>query len=153
MDRDRAIVTLQSPEDRPDDVVGLWKNSTIAVRSNRDRGAIEPRSGSLHGGIGPNRGPSGRRSTNDQDHDRGPIVVRSWPNRGPIVARSRLKCMIFGGKIEADWLRNRPLDAIKPLPQARQLPTIFRPILSLNTHVLLPFFLTFDRFAKELSEF
>ena len=29
-----------------------------------------------------------RRSTNDQDHDRGAIVARSWRDRGPIAARS-----------------------------------------------------------------
>ena len=40
--RDCAIETLQSLEDRSDGVEGLWKNSTIAVRSSRDRGVIEP---------------------------------------------------------------------------------------------------------------
>ena len=82
VDRDRAIVTLQSPEDRSDGVEGLWKNSTIAVQSNRDRGTIEPRSGSLHGGIAANRAGVDRRTT------RTTIVARSWRDRGPIAARS-----------------------------------------------------------------
>ena len=38
VDRDRAIVTLQSPDDRSDGVEGFWKNSMIAARSSRDRG-------------------------------------------------------------------------------------------------------------------
>ena len=42
--RDRAIVTILSPEAQSDGVEGSWKNSTIAVRSNRDRGVIKPRS-------------------------------------------------------------------------------------------------------------
>ena len=70
------------------------------VEELHDRGTIEPRSRRDQAAIGEftwwNRcQSSGRRSTNDQDHD-----------RGPIVAQSRLKCMIFGGKIEADLLRN-----------------------------------------------
>ena len=78
---DRAIVTIQSSEVRSDGVEGLWKNSTIAVRSSRDRGAIEPRSRLDKAGIGEltwwNRcHSSGRRSTNDHDHDHGSITVR-----------------------------------------------------------------------------
>ena len=42
--RDRAIVTIESPEAQSDGAEGSWKHSMIAVRSNRDRGAIEPRS-------------------------------------------------------------------------------------------------------------
>ena len=45
--RDRAIVTIRSPEARSDGYEDTWKNSTIAVRSNRDHGAIEPRSGNF----------------------------------------------------------------------------------------------------------
>ena len=51
VDRDLAIVTLQLPEARSDGVEGLWKNSTIATRSSRDRGAIEPRSRSNQAAI------------------------------------------------------------------------------------------------------
>ena len=83
MDRDLAIVTLQLPEARSDGVEGLWKNSTIATRSSRDRGAIEPRSRGLGRGIGADSFPIDRpvidealtpRSTLDRD----PIVARSW---------------------------------------------------------------------------
>ena len=76
-----------------------------------DRGPIEPRSRRDRAAIGEftwwRAGQSnGRRSTNNQDHDHGPIVAQSRPDRCPIVAQSRLKCMIFRGKIGADWLRN-----------------------------------------------
>ena len=126
------------------------------VEELHDRGLIEPRSRRDRAAIGEftwwNRcQSSGRRSTNDQDHD-----------RGAIVARSRLKCMIFGGKIEADLLRNRshdprprnrPLDAIKPPPRSPPLPTISSPISPLKACISSLLFFTFDRFVKELSEF
>ena len=115
------------------------------VEELHDRGPIEPRSRRDRAATGEftwwNRHQSSGRSTNDQDHDRGPIVTRSWPNRGPIVARSRLKCMIFEGEIEADLLwnwshdtrpRNRPLDTIKPPPRSPPLPTISSPISPLK---------------------
>ena len=94
MDRDRAIVTLQSPDDRSDGVEGFWKNSKIAARSNRDRGSIEPRSRRDRTAIA-------ARSSRDRgvcmvesppieqksiDERPGP---RSWPDRGAIVAQSR----------------------------------------------------------------
>ena len=51
------------------------------LRSRSDRTAI----GRLTWG---NRCQSIRgRSTEGQDHDRGPIAARSWPDRGPIVAK------------------------------------------------------------------
>ena len=75
--RDRAIVTIQSPDVRSDGVEGLWKNSTIVVRSSRNRGAIEPRLGNLRGGIAPIRADDDRRTT------RTTIVARSRPDRGP----------------------------------------------------------------------
>ena len=58
-----------------------------------DRGAIEPRSRRNRAAIEEftwwnRRQSSGRRSTNDQDHDRGPIAARSWHDHGPIAARS-----------------------------------------------------------------
>ena len=46
--RDRTVHRFDASSDDPD---ASWKNSTIAVRSNRDRGAIEPRSWSVRGGI------------------------------------------------------------------------------------------------------
>ena len=57
-----------------------------------DRGSIEPRSRRDQATIGEfawwNRHQSSRhRSTNDQDHDRGPIAARSLPDRGSIAAK------------------------------------------------------------------
>ena len=49
--RDRAIVAIRSPEALSDGYEDMGKNSTIAVRSNRDRGVIEPRSRSICCGI------------------------------------------------------------------------------------------------------
>ena len=49
--RDCAIVAIQSPEAKLNGAEGSWKNSTIADRSNRDGGAIEPRSLNLQHGI------------------------------------------------------------------------------------------------------
>ena len=92
--RDCAIVAIQSPEAKSNDAEGSWKNSTIADRSNRDGGAIELRSLHLQHGIRVASllidltgvvEASMPRST----PDRGPIVARSWPDRGekrgPIV--------------------------------------------------------------------
>ena len=65
-----------------DGVEDSWKNTTIAVQSNRDRSAIEPRSWILHRGIDSTifrRRPRWITIT---------IKPRSWPDRGAIVARS-----------------------------------------------------------------
>ena len=48
---DCAIVTVPSPEVPSNGYEVSRKNSTIAVRSNRDRGVIEPQSWLLHSGI------------------------------------------------------------------------------------------------------
>ena len=121
MDRDHAIVTLQLPEARSDGVEGLWKNSKIAVRSNRDRGAIEPRSWSICCGINP-QGPDVIfvRMCSEIDaqsmHDQATIVV----DRG----RSRRKAWPRGngihGEIKANsWpiskRQRRPKESL-PLP-------------------------------------
>ena len=53
--RDRAIGAVHLPEALSDGCEDTWKNSTIAVRSNRDRGAIEPRSWSIGCGINSTR--------------------------------------------------------------------------------------------------
>ena len=122
-----------------DGLEASWKNSTIAVRSNRDRGAIKPRSGSLRDAIASNR------SENDQRLTRTSIFARSWPDRGPIVARSwvflRQKSWPFRSEIEAKlWLISSQSgsyvlakwnclhDAWIPPPRPHQLPTIFGPI-------------------------
>ena len=48
VDRDRTVHAFDISSDDPDT---SWKNSTIAARSNRDCGAIDPRSKSERGGI------------------------------------------------------------------------------------------------------
>ena len=85
--RDHAIVTIQSPEVRSDGVKGLWKNSTITVRSSRDHGTVEPGLGSLRGGIAAIQANGDRRTNRTtivarSRRDRGPIAARLWPDRG-----------------------------------------------------------------------
>ena len=136
---------------------GAWQRTTIVARSWPDWGAIGARScrdwdllSSLN-----HSNQRRRRPTEIQDHDRRSIVALSWPDRAMIRAHIEAKLKSNSlrnwSRILAKW--NRSHDPCKTPPQPRQLPTIFGPILSLNTHVLLPYFLTFDRFVKELSEF
>ena len=42
--RDRRIAIVHPAGASTDGIDASWKNTTIAVRSNRDRGAIEPQS-------------------------------------------------------------------------------------------------------------
>ena len=89
---DRTIVTVPSPEALSDGYEDTWKNSTIAVQSNRDRGAIEPRSWKFRRGIAYTGSDGGRLLTSTTIdarswRDRGAIVARSWRDRGPIVAK------------------------------------------------------------------
>ena len=82
-----------------DDPDASWKNSTIVVRSNRDRGAIEPRSWSVRCGInstivrqvfvricseidarsGHDCGRSWRKAWPGRSGKRGEIKANSWP--------------------------------------------------------------------------
>ena len=94
--RDRTIVTVPSPEALSDGYEDTWKNSTIAVQSNRDRGAIEPRSWKFRRGIVATESNGGRLLTSTT------IDAQSWPARGAIVARSWLKRWLFERKIEAE---------------------------------------------------
>ena len=141
------------------------------TRSRRDRAAIEPRSRHDRAaieaemkwkwsGISPHRSAIYRRSLS------GKIDARSRPNRGAIVAKIVEKIVAH---VERNWSRNqanssriwshnpRPKnrlhEAWKPLPRMLQLTTIFEPIPSLKTHVLLLCSSTFDRLVKKLSEF
>ena len=83
VDRDRAIVTLQSPDDRSDGVEGLWKNSTIAI------GVI----------TWLNRRHSSRGwSSKHPCHDRRPIVAQSWPDRGLILKQSQSNSPLIPGQ-------------------------------------------------------
>ena len=70
---DRAIVTVPSPEALSDGYEVSRKNSTIAVRSNRDRGAIEPRSWLFH------RGFTATISAHDLNSRRHDFIVDSLP--------------------------------------------------------------------------
>ena len=65
-----------------DGVGDAWKNSTIAARSNRDRGAIEPQSLHLQHGI---------RAVSLLIDLTGVVeasMPRSWPDRGLIEAKN-----------------------------------------------------------------
>ena len=63
-----------------DGVGDVWKNTTIAVRSNRDRDAIETRSWSLLHGIYSTT--LDRHFLEHLEHDRRPIVAQSRRDRG-----------------------------------------------------------------------
>ena len=78
--RDRSSPKVQSNGDERS-----WKNSTIAARSNRDRGVIEPRSWKFHCGIASTGSDGGRLLT------RTTIDSRSWPNRGENRGQSEAK--------------------------------------------------------------
>ena len=92
VDHDRAIVTLQSPDDRSDSEEGIWKNSKIVARSSRDHGAIEPRSGSFSGRI------ASRRPDDDRRLTRTKIMARSRPDRAENQAffDAKLKLILCG---------------------------------------------------------
>ena len=126
-----------------------WDQTAIAVRSSRDRGSFSVESERRFFHL------IGRRSTDDQDHDRRTIVARSRRDRGVIVVPLKQKLRRNYHKSGShDTARgNRFHDPAKPLPRPLQLPTIIRLIFSLKTHVFSLCSSTFDRFMKELSEF
>ena len=86
--RDRAIMTVPSPEAPSDGYEVSRKNSTIAVRSNRDCGVIEPRLWLLHSGI--NAMIHGARFQLKTAGENFTIDARLSPDRGLIVAT--IKC-------------------------------------------------------------
>ena len=136
---------------RSDGFEDSWKNATIAVRSNRDRTAIALRSSGDYIRSARNQKTKSLRFIRQwlgehQPYDRPPIATRSWSNRGLIAPWSGLICH----EIEALPLL---IVAINPSPRSRQSATIFGPISSLKSHVVLLCSSTFDRFVKELSEF
>ena len=149
------ITIVQTPEAWSDGV----ENSTIAVRSNRDRSAIEPRSGSFCGGIASRRSDADRRATKTMivarsRRDRGPIVARSRPDRAENHALFEAKFKLIPRGIEATThaqgitsttFENRPTNA--------SIGHDLRANFFFKTHVLLLCSSTFDRFVKELSEF
>ena len=93
---DRAIVMIHSPEAQSDGLEDLRKNSTIAVRSNRDCGVIEPRSWLSHRGINATISAQGFNSKWQE------ICPRSRPDRLAIVDRSPLD---RDHDRERSWLR------------------------------------------------
>ena len=125
VDRDRTVHHFDASSDDPE---ASWKNSTIAVRSNRDRGAIESRSWSVRCGINSTIvGEVFVRICSEIDaqstHDQATIVVdrgrsrrKAWPGRSA-----------KRGKIKANsWpipkRRRRPKESfplpIKPPPRS-----------------------------------
>ena len=115
-DRDHAFLTW-SPSDG---LEGSWKNSTIAMRSNRNRTAIELRSCSFSVESSDRSFPLHQTaidgaSTSRSIADRGAIVA-------PIEAESRPIHGQFGSHDIFNW--NRFHDPSNQLPRPRQLPTI-----------------------------
>ena len=102
----RAITIVHSPEAPSDGWEDSWKKSRIMVRSNCDRGAIEPRSWLLHRGLNatilPIHGAQfPLKMAGKKVHDRSPIVTQSWPDRHLIVASFEAKSMLIHRGIEA----------------------------------------------------
>ena len=107
-----SSIVFDASSDGPD---ALWKNSSIAVRSNRDRGTIEPRSWSVRGGI--NSTIVRQCFREDLQRDRRPIDARSGHDRGRSRQKSWLGRSGNRGKIEANsWpipkLRRRPNESL-----------------------------------------
>ena len=157
----QIFIRLRSPSDGWE---SAWKKSKIVARSNRNRGAIEPRSWLLHGGI--TSTIFRRQSLEDRDHDRsmivarswcnhGPIAARSWPDRGGIVAHLKQNCVSIHGQSGSHDVapRNHFHDPCKSLPRPLQLATIFGLIFPLKTHVFSLCSSTFNWFVKKLSKF
>ena len=146
-----------------DDPNASWKNSTIAVRSNCDRGAIEPRSWSVRCGINSTivRQVFVRICSEidaQSTHDQATIVVDCGRSR----RKSWLGISGKRGKIKANsWpipkLRLRPKESfplpIKPPPRSPSLPRSSGQFPSLKACISLLCSSTFDQFVKELSEF
>ena len=107
-------IKSRAPLDGQDDSL---KNSTIAVQSNRDHGAIEPRSWIFRRGITTtiSNGIHWRINIkiNSQSWpDRGAIKARSWCDRGPFEARLWLNSW----PIRKPWRRPK-----EPLPRTLQI--------------------------------
>ena len=152
----RAILTIhltwRAPSDGADKA---RKNPTIAVRSSCDRaaivarlsrdcGAIEPRSHLFCGGIAPTW------SDDDRWRPRITIEPQSWPDCGPIVARSwcfweeigAQSTAKFGQKSSRNWSHvlakwKRSHDPCKTPPRPLQWPTILGPISPLKACISL----------------
>ena len=146
----QILISSRSPSDGGED---SWKNSTIAVRSNRDRGAIEPRSWVFRRGIISIGSDSDRLSSGIM------IDTRSWPDRGPIVGSCEAKLKLNWGRIHHNFgsykatPRNLSHDASNPPPRPIQSPRSSGQFPSLKACISLLCSSTFDRLVKKLSEF
>ena len=96
---DQGIAIVHSAEAPSDGGEDSQKNPTIAVRLNRDRGAIQPRSWIFRHGI--TSTIIRQRSLVDRDHDRCPIAARSSPDRGAIAALLKQNLGSFHANPEA----------------------------------------------------
>ena len=123
------------------------------VEELHDRGPIEPLSRRDRAAIGEftwwnHRQSIGRRSTNGQDHDRGPIVAKM------VAIWSKFKAKFTANS----GASNRP-EGIAPMTLANRLhdrsndPRSSGQFPSLKAYISLLCSSTFDRFVKELNEF
>ena len=144
LDRDQTVLCFDASSDDPD---ALWKNSTIAVRSNRDRGAIEPRSWSVQCGINSTivRKEVVRIYSEidaQSTHDQATIVVDPGEKRGQEEAEIMAKLRPIHGQSRSCNVapRNRSHYLSNRLHDRLQLATIFGPISSSNPCISSLFF-------------
>ena len=105
---------------RSNGVCSVWKNSTIAARSNRDRGAIEPQSRRVRRGIVAGRTDGDRRRVSTT------IDARSRPdrggNRGENRGKSEAKLKLKSSRFVVD-LKPRPMPKESPPRCLKTAPT------------------------------
>ena len=130
--------------------------TAIAARSSRDRGAFKaestPRSSDRRSWGSAARSTPNRHTIRPRSWS---IVVDPGEKRGQEEAEIMAKLRpIHGQSGSCDVApRNRSHYLSDRLHDRLQLATIFGPISSLKSNVVLHCSLTFDRFVKELSEF
>ena len=122
--------TLWIARSQSDGCKDSWKKSTIKARSNRNRGAIKPRSWLLHRRI--NAMIIRQRSFENQDHDRLTIVAQSWRECGSFEVKSWLIQRQSGSHDQCQG--NRSYDTIKSLHDRINRPQ-FSSKISLIKHV------------------
>ena len=136
-----------------DGVGDTWKNTTIAVRSNRDRGAIELWSWILPRGIYSTTFARHFRSIwNTIDALSWSITRRSWPTLKLFLKRNSSQ---FGPDLKPE---RRSVQTAPTTPWFRAHDRLYRPwcsgqFPSLKACISLLCSSTFDRLMKKLSEF